>query len=84
MSDIRLRQDILDELEDGPSIDAANIGVTVEDEIATLTGHVRSFEEKHAAERVAQRVKGVRAIAEEIEVRLPEQRKPLMTRSPAA
>ncbi|MEY9560115.1 osmotically-inducible protein OsmY [Sinorhizobium fredii] len=75
MSDIRLRQDILDDLEYEPSIDAANITVTVEDGIATLTGHVRSFEEKHAAERVAQRVRGVRAIAEEIEVRLPEHKK---------
>ncbi|TCN21296.1 osmotically-inducible protein OsmY [Sinorhizobium americanum] len=75
MSDIRLRQDILDELEYEPSIDAANIGVTVEDGIVTLTGHVHSFSEKHEAERVAQRVMGVRAIAEEIEVRLPENKK---------
>jgi osmotically-inducible protein OsmY len=41
----------------------------------TLTGHVQSYAEKHAAERVAGRVKGVRAIAEEIEVRLPEHKK---------
>ncbi|MEY9626401.1 BON domain-containing protein [Sinorhizobium fredii] len=75
MSDIRLRHDILDELEYEPSIDAANIGVTVENGVVTLTGHVNSFEEKHAAERVAQRVKGVRAIAEEIKVRLPEHKK---------
>lgn len=75
MSDIRLRQDILAELEYEPSIDAANIGVTVEDGVVTLTGHVHSFAEKHTAERVAQRVKGVRAIAEEIEVRLPENKK---------
>lgn len=75
MSDVRLRQDILDELEYEPSIDAANIGVTVENGIVTLTGHVRSYAEKHAAESVAQRVKGVRAIAEEIEVRLPDHKK---------
>ncbi|MEY9626349.1 BON domain-containing protein [Sinorhizobium fredii] len=75
MSDIRLRQDILDELEYEPSINAANIGVTVEDGIVTLTGHVQSYAEKNAAERVAQRVKGVRAIAEEIEVRLPDHKK---------
>ncbi|OAP35307.1 ornithine aminotransferase [Sinorhizobium glycinis] len=75
MSDIRLRQDILDKLEYELSIDAANIGVTVEDGVVTLTGHVHSFAEKHTAERVAQRVKGVRAIAEEIVVRLPENKK---------
>lgn len=75
MSDMRLRQDILDEFEYEPSIDAANIGVTVENGIVTLTGHVHSYAEKHAAEHVAQRVKGVRAIAEEIVVRLPEHKK---------
>lgn len=48
-----------------------NIGVTVEDGVVTLTGHVHSFAEKHTAERVAQRV-GVRAIAQEVVVRLPE------------
>lgn len=75
MSDISLRQDILDELEYEPSIDAANIGVTVESGIVTLTGHVHSFAEKHAAEQVARRIKGVRAIAEEIAVRLPAHKK---------
>ena len=37
----------------------------------TLTGHVASLVEKHAAEVAARRVKGVKAVAEEIEVRLP-------------
>lgn len=75
MSDTRLRQDILDELEYEPSIDAANIGVAVGKGIVTLTGHVHSYAEKYAAERITQRVKGVHAIAEEIEVRLPEHKK---------
>lgn len=74
-NDVQLRQDILDELQYEPSIDAANIGVAVEGGIVTLTGHVRSYAEKHAAERIAERMKGVRAIAEEIEVRLPEHKK---------
>jgi osmotically-inducible protein OsmY len=65
-----LRQDILDELEFEPSIDAAHIGVAVEDGIVTLTGHVSSYWEKTTAENVVRRVKGVKAIAEEIEVRL--------------
>ncbi|MBD9649909.1 BON domain-containing protein (plasmid) [Ensifer sp. PDNC004] len=75
MNDNSLRQDILDELDYEPSLDAANIGVTVENGIVTLTGHVHSFAEKHAAEQVARRIRGVRAIAEEIAVRLPEHKK---------
>lgn len=70
MTDIKLRQNILDELEFEPSIDAAHIGVAVEDGIVTLTGHVSSYWEKTTAENVVKRVKGVKGIAEEIEVRL--------------
>lgn len=69
MTDTELRQDVLDELEYEPSIDAANIGVAVEDGTVTLTGHVRTYAEKREAENIVKRVKGVRAIAEEIEVR---------------
>jgi osmotically-inducible protein OsmY len=70
MNDIHLRQNILDELEFEPSIDAADIGVTADNGIVTLTGHVRTYAEKEAAERVVRRVKGVRGIAAEIEVRI--------------
>lgn len=70
MTDIALRQNILDELEFEPSIDAAHIGVAVEDGIVTLTGHVSSYWEKTTAENVVKRVKGVKGLAEEIEVRL--------------
>jgi osmotically-inducible protein OsmY len=69
MSDSNIRQDVLDELEFEPSIDAANIGVAVENGIVTLSGHVGSYAEKKAAEAASRRVRGVRAIAEEIEVR---------------
>jgi osmotically-inducible protein OsmY len=69
MSDRGLKQDILDELEFEPRIDASKIGVAVEDGIVTLTGHVGSYAEKVAAERAVRRVTGVRGIAEEIEVR---------------
>jgi len=71
MSDIQLRQDILEELEFEPSLDAANIGVAVDDGVVTLTGHVSSYAQKVAAEAAVRRVRGVRAIAEEIEVRYP-------------
>ena len=54
-----------------PSIDAAHVGVAANAGVVTLTGHVRSFAQKVAAERAAARVKGVRVVAEEIEVKLP-------------
>ncbi|WP_055046735.1 BON domain-containing protein [Devosia sp. A16] len=71
MNDSSIRQNILDELEFEPSIDANDIGVAVEDGIVTLSGHVPNYSQKQAAERVVARVKGVRGIAEEIEVRYP-------------
>ncbi len=69
MSDINLRQDILDELDYEPSIDSADIGVTVDEGTVTLTGHVTTYAQKRTAETIVRRVKGVRAIAQEIEVR---------------
>jgi len=69
MDDKTLRQYIIDELEFEPSIDAAHIGVAVEDGVVTLTGHVSSYEEKLAAEQAVRRIKGVKAIAQDIEVR---------------
>lgn len=71
MNDLDLRQRVIDELEFEPSVNAANIGVGAENGIVTLTGHVASYAEKVAAERAAQRVKGVRGLAQEIEVRTP-------------
>ena len=71
MSDIRLRQDILDELEFEPSLDAAKIGVAVENGVVTITGHVKTYIEKVKAEEVVRHVKGVHGIAQELEVRVP-------------
>ncbi len=70
-SDAEIRRDIEDELEWEPSIDARQIGVSVVDGIVTLSGEVSSYTEKWRAERVAERVAGVRGIANEIQVRLP-------------
>jgi len=75
MRDMELRTKVLAELEYDPSVDAANIGVAVKEGVVTLTGHVANYSEKTAAERAVRRVKGVRAIAEEIEIRLPRQKK---------
>jgi osmotically-inducible protein OsmY len=70
-NDLELRRDVLDELEWEPSVDAAQIGAAVERGVVTLTGAVKSYAEKLAAARVAERVRGVKAVANDIEVRLP-------------
>ena len=69
--DRELQESVMVELGWEPSIDAAHIGVAAHAGVVTLTGHVRSFPQKIAAERAAARVKGVKAVAEEIEVKLP-------------
>jgi osmotically-inducible protein OsmY len=69
MNDTNLRQDIIDELDFEPSIDSADIGVAVQNGIVTLTGHVPTYAQKVTVEDVVRRVKGVKGIAEEIEVR---------------
>jgi osmotically-inducible protein OsmY len=71
MDNIQLRQDILDELDFEPSIDATRIGVTVSEGVVTLTGHVSSYAEEIRAEEAVRRIKGVHAIADEIEVQYP-------------
>ncbi|MDY1546948.1 BON domain-containing protein [Luteibacter sahnii] len=71
MNDSQLRQDVIDELDFDPSIDASGIGVAVADGVVTLTGHVPAYVQKVDAERATWRVKGVKAIAQEIQVRLP-------------
>jgi osmotically-inducible protein OsmY len=71
MSDMKLKKAVEEELEWEPSIDAEHIGVAAENGVITLSGHVANYTQKFAAEAATRRVKGVRAIAEEIEVRFP-------------
>jgi osmotically-inducible protein OsmY len=70
-TDAQLKQDIITELYWQPSVHAATIGVEVKDGIVTLAGHVTSYSEKWDAERAAQRVSGVKALAIEMDVKLP-------------
>jgi osmotically-inducible protein OsmY len=70
-TDSELQRDVLDELKWEPSVNAAHIGVAVKDGIVTLTGHVASYAQKYAAERAAKRVFGARAVANELDVKLP-------------
>jgi osmotically-inducible protein OsmY len=74
-SDDNLKDDVLAELAWEPQVDATHVGVGVSKGVVTLMGHVSSFPEKYAAERAVRRVRGVRAIAQEIEVHLPEHKK---------
>jgi osmotically-inducible protein OsmY len=70
MSDLTLRQDVINALTCHPGIDSANIGVAVTDGIVTLSGYVPSYWQKTSTEDVVARVKGVRGIADEIKVSL--------------
>jgi osmotically-inducible protein OsmY len=70
-SNAELRSDVQAELDWDPAIKTASVGVIASDGVVTLTGHVASHAQKYAAERAAQRVKGVKALAVEITVKLP-------------
>lgn len=66
----KLQHDVQEELEWEPSLDASRIGVAaIQPGVVTLTGTVATYVEKVSAERAAKRVSGVRAVANDIEVR---------------
>src|ERR1700730_6050108 len=71
MTDLELKKTIESELVWEPSVNAAEIGVAAKDGIVTLTGRVESYWQKIAAERAASRVPGGKAVANELEIRLP-------------
>jgi osmotically-inducible protein OsmY len=73
MTDHDLKLHVQNALEWEPSIDQRDIGVSVDAGVVTLRGNVRSYAEKAAAERVALRVYGVKAVADDLEVRLPSE-----------
>ncbi len=70
-TDIQLQRDVLDELKWQPSTQRAEIGVAARDGVVTLSGYVDSYAQKFEAERGAELVSGVQAIADELKVRLP-------------
>ena len=71
-TDIQVRKDVLDELIFDPSVSSENIAVSAKNGIITLTGFVPSFADKYSAERAVFRVSGVKAVVEELEVRLSD------------
>jgi osmotically-inducible protein OsmY len=70
LTDKQLQQAVLSELTWEPAVTASHIGVAAKNGVVTLSGHVPTYWEKRAAEKAAGRVKGVKAVVEEIEVRL--------------
>jgi osmotically-inducible protein OsmY len=69
-SDVQLQKDVMEELKWEPCVTATEIGVSVANGIVTLNGTVPTYAEKWAAERAAQRVQGVKGVAEEIAIKL--------------
>ncbi|MBA3909601.1 MAG: ornithine aminotransferase [Rhodobacter sp.] len=69
MSDMEIKENILDAFEFEPSLDAASIGVAVDHGVVTLSGHVPTYGQKLKAEELAMAIRGVKAIAQELEVR---------------
>jgi osmotically-inducible protein OsmY len=68
--DMRVRDHVVRQLDWDPEFDASRIGVTAKNGVVTLTGYVDTYAAKLAAERAAKRVRGVRGIANDLEVRL--------------
>lgn len=69
-TDVRLRDAVVRQLDWDPEVNASAIGVAAKDGVVTLTGFVDTYSGKLAAERVVKQVRGVRAVANDITVRL--------------
>ncbi len=72
--DQRLRDSVMHQLVADPQVDASLVGVSAQEGIVTLSGYVNSYAEKLAAERSCRRVYGVRALANELEIKLAVER----------
>lgn len=69
-TDTQIQRDVLDELEWEPYLNSAELGVAVKNGVVTLSGILNSFSKKMEVEKAVKRVKGVKAIAEDIEVNI--------------
>ena len=72
--DLRVRDAVLQELDWDSQFDAATVGVSARNGAVTLTGSIDTYAAKLAAERAAKRIRGVRAVANDIAVRLRQPR----------
>jgi len=76
LTDEEIQSEVLHEMEWDPRVEPEEIGVSVDNGIVTLTGFINSYGKKIAAEQAAHRVRGVRAVANDLTVRLPVDRQP--------
>jgi len=70
MTDKDLKLHVQNALDWEPSLDATDVGVSVDEAVVTLRGNVGTYAERLAAERAALRVFGAKAVANDLEVRL--------------
>lgn len=71
-TDMQLQRDVIEELAWQPNVRDAEIAVGAKNGVATLSGFVSSYAQKYAAVRAAEAVRGVRAVADDLKVRLPQ------------
>ncbi len=69
-TDLRVRDSVMQQLEWDSEFDASDVGVVAREGVVTMTGYIDTYAGKLAAERAAKRVRGVRAVANDIQVRL--------------
>lgn len=70
-SDSQLQRDVVDELRWDPGIGRMEIGVACKDGVVTLSGEIDSYSRKFSVVKAAERVAGVKAVAEDLIVKLP-------------
>ena len=70
-TDLQLLRDVHEQLVWEPGVRGEEVGVAVKDGVVTLSGHVPSYADKYMAVYAVERIAGVTAVADEIEVRLP-------------
>jgi len=71
IDDSEIRRKVIAELDWDPSIDSSAVGVAVKDGVVTLSGSIANYWQKKEAERVVKRVAGVKAVAEDLTIKLP-------------
>jgi osmotically-inducible protein OsmY len=71
IDDTEIRRKVIAELDWYPSVDASAVGVAVKDGVVTLSGSIASYWQKKEAERIVKRVAGVKAVAEDLTIKLP-------------
>lgn len=69
-TDMEIQKDVMEELKWVPQLNATEIGVAVKNGIVTLSGTVDTYSKKISAEKAAKKISGVKAVAEEIEVKI--------------